>query len=783
MESKIFKFICANTGSVDVDDLMSNHFPGESTNKIISNQQKFVFYSSNGKQKVVAWTSLKLCRVKACQGPCGELHLCKYFLLSGICPLPVYERKDCSFSHDLSSDHNQRVLKHHELEGLTRDELCTLLMQNDDSLLPSICRDYNIDGGKFGQCQSEDIFCSRLHICERFMNEDCNCSRNHDFKASHILITLNGEGVPFTLIHSLKSIYANNAALRLSGNQISATNPGATGDGSQTLEQSSGSKEDGRNMGDSLRKQQTAAIDQKGFDLGSLKLYTEEGHKGNQPQDSNSPSSDVSAAATNTVASSNADQNTPKKIDLQYKAISIKKKNSNSNNHQLPHSFCLSDYGAAAASVGRSGDEQNRCQKSATDKTVICMYFVQGYCKHGDQCTNAHDKMPYRWQVQEGDRWTSLPDNETIERDYCDPSNTFSSGNPPVYFDTMRCGERKVRRLSTPNSVSEPDSLYTTEWLWYWQDDFGQWNLYGTNDGQLRPADVDSKYLDKAFLNNPDVVEFTVGKHSYSLSFQDMLQTNKGYGTKRLVRTCPRFVSAADVQAKTVRMPVNTMSVPDNWDKTQIPQTGFSTIPLSQTSEEFKNIQALFCGTMKDFKIISIKRNQNKALWEVFQWQNNLMKDNNGGRYVTEKQLFHGTDSNHVDAICHNNFDWRICGTHGTSFGKGSYFARDASYSHKYTGDTQVKSMFIARVLVGSYIEGSSHYVRPPSKDGGNTNFYDSCVNNVTNPSIFVVFEKHQIYPEYLLHDVSYTIPSKQDSLPTFKTTSFSTQFFLTDIW
>lgn len=33
--------------------------------------------------------------------------------------------------------------------------------------------------------------------------------------------------------------------------------------------------------------------------------------------------------------------------------------------------------------------------------------------------------MPYRWQVQEGDRWNALPDNETIEKEYCDPSNTY----------------------------------------------------------------------------------------------------------------------------------------------------------------------------------------------------------------------------------------------------------------------------------------------------------------------------------------------------------------------
>lgn len=57
--------------------------------------------------------------------------------------------------------------------------------------------------------------------------------------------------------------------------------------------------------------------------------------------------------------------------------------------------------------------------------------------------------------------------------------------------------------------------------------------------------------------------------------------------------------------------------------------------------------------------------------------------------------------------------------------------------------------MFLARVLVGEFTLGSSDYVRPPMKDS--QNFYDSCVNNFLNPSIFVIFEKQQVYPEYLI--------------------------------
>lgn len=47
------------------------------------------------------------------------------------------------------------------------------------------------------------------------------------------------------------------------------------------------------------------------------------------------------------------------------------------------------------------------------------------------------------------------------------------------------------------------------------------------------------------------------------------------------------------------------------------------------------------------------------------------MKNKNGGFDVAEKQLFHGTNPEHVDDICNENLDWRICGTHATLYGKG----------------------------------------------------------------------------------------------------------------
>lgn len=55
-----------------------------------------------------------------------------------MCVVFLDDRRGCSFSHVLDSAHNKRILREHELESLTRAELCTLLLQNDNTLLPPV---------------------------------------------------------------------------------------------------------------------------------------------------------------------------------------------------------------------------------------------------------------------------------------------------------------------------------------------------------------------------------------------------------------------------------------------------------------------------------------------------------------------------------------------------------------------------------------------------------------------------------------------------------------------
>lgn len=126
---------------------------------------------------------------------------------------------------------------------------------------------------------------------------------------------------------------------------------------------------------------------------------------------------------------------------------------------------------------------------------------------------------------------------------------------------------------------------------------------------------------------------------------------------------------------------------------------------------------------------------------------------NGNEQRVNEKRLFHGTRPDSVEAICKENFDCRLSGSaNGAAYGQGSYFAVNASLSHGYTQADANKSrfMFLVKVLAGSYVMGCSSYQTPPS-DRVHARYYDSCVDNESTPTMFIVFDIDQHYPEYVI--------------------------------
>ncbi|XP_019962062.2 protein mono-ADP-ribosyltransferase PARP12 [Paralichthys olivaceus] len=422
--------------------------------------------------------------------------------------------------------------------------------------------------------------------------------------------------------------------------------------------------------------------------------------------------------------------------------------------------------------------------KPTTDaeRNEICLFFIRRHCSFKGKCVRIHWHLPYKWQVldRDGKTWKDLPNMEDIEEAYCDPGQDASSTTQElssgifslmglrsslstvvrgVDFMRMTYEGSPVRRLSTASSVSKPPHfILTTRWLWYWKDEKGIWLEYGQGDQQ---ASVTSETLENLYLAEGDTeIPFSAGNQHYVLHLGKplMYQENLKYKTKREVRRRPCFVSAQDVKVKLDSTSSHSSSssmdkiVPSYWDMKALSDFGFKHVLLSNSAKDHNMIEKLFRSTMPLSRINSIKRIQNPSLWKVFQWQKEQMTERNGRKPVNQQYLFHGTDASLIQAISEQNFDWRMCGVHGVAYGKGSYFARDASYSDRYAciKSTMNKIMFVALVLVGEYTKGSSSFVRPPPKANGRT-FYDSCVDNVSSPSIYVIFEKQQIYPEYVI--------------------------------
>ncbi|XP_067325024.1 protein mono-ADP-ribosyltransferase PARP12-like isoform X2 [Anolis sagrei] len=394
----------------------------------------------------------------------------------------------------------------------------------------------------------------------------------------------------------------------------------------------------------------------------------------------------------------------------------------------------------------------------------ICLYYLFQFCKHKNNCNMFHYHLPYRWQVDSGNGWNDLPNGGEIEKAYCDPSLT-SVLDLGIDFGTMTSSTGPIRRLSTPSSVTKPAKfVMTTKWLWYWKNDKGQWIEYGKQDGKAQGSSICSDDLENVFLADPKgSIQFQADTQLYVISFKDMTQRNVLYQTRREVRRRPKFVSSEDVKTKkghtahsapmSATIPPPSPNYPSHWDKSALPSIGFKAIELTKGLPEYIKIETVFQKTMDNYVIQRITRIQNPSLWEIFQWQKDQMKKKNGGQDVDERLLFHGTNTNNIKAICNDNFDWRICGTNGTVFGKGSYFARDARYSHNYCQrDEKIKVMFVAQVLVGNFVVGNANYSRPPAKSIGMLQYYDSCVDKMMDPSIFVIFEKHQIYPAYMIY-------------------------------
>ncbi|XP_025028873.1 uncharacterized protein LOC112541855 isoform X2 [Python bivittatus] len=173
-------------------------------------------------------------------------------------------------------------------------------------------------------------------------------------------------------------------------------------------------------------------------------------------------------------------------------------------------------------------------------------------------------------------------------------------------------------------------------------------------------------------------------------------------------------------------------------------------VELQPSSEEYQDVVKNFYKTAGNYRIVKVERIQNRYLWVSYCWKQSWMEKRNPERTQNELILYHGTQPENHSSICEIGFKnaFRKEGV----FGQGIYFSMTADLSVSYARPDLrgLQYIFQARVLTGEYVLGNQSMVLPPVKQGGKSR-YDSLVNVLEKPNIFVIFFDDHAYPEYLI--------------------------------
>ncbi|KAG7364268.1 taurine ABC transporter periplasmic ligand binding protein [Nitzschia inconspicua] len=228
-----------------------------------------------------------------------------------------------------------------------------------------------------------------------------------------------------------------------------------------------------------------------------------------------------------------------------------------------------------------------------------------------------------------------------------------------------------------------------------------------------------------------------------------------------------------------------TLEPPKHWELVEDP-TAVNIYNLHASSEEFKKVAEAFLSTLKPPtfekkpKILAIQRVQNLAMYQSYVvkrqticYRETCLHDSSKTtaevearqkralRRFERRWLWHGTNREVLDKILAQGFNRSFAGKNATMYGKGVYFARDASYSayERYsTPDNQgTQYMLACRVVVGEYCLGKKDALTPDVRPGSDNMLFDSTVglpmkgDTMARPSIFVTYHDAQAYPEYII--------------------------------
>lgn len=288
--------------------------------------------------------------------------------------------------------------------------------------------------------------------------------------------------------------------------------------------------------------------------------------------------------------------------------------------------------------------------------------------------------------------------------------------------------------------------------FWQWQDDDGMWRSYTPEWN----AKIEYDY---AHAKQESRVTLTRNKQ-YRLEFRSNRQFNCKHQSVRPIRRI--FVKqAAQHEHSTTRLLhfqgtdsepaskvlVRKVVLPHTWNTMDMTSPALVDLTPGQELDAVLyhlNKSQFDFGT---YDVHTVQRVQNAALWEQYTiMRSRILAFVEKEELLNEKRLFHGTLSSCVPLIVERGFDWRLSGSNGSAYGKGSYFSKEAGYCNTYAKEdnNRFRRIIMSRVLIGNYTHGKQNQTTPPCG-------FHSCVNRLASPLIYVTFDQAQAYPEYVI--------------------------------
>ncbi|KAK6178592.1 hypothetical protein SNE40_013346 [Patella caerulea] len=261
-----------------------------------------------------------------------------------------------------------------------------------------------------------------------------------------------------------------------------------------------------------------------------------------------------------------------------------------------------------------------------------------------------------------------------------------------------------------------------------------QWSRLETAGARPYPAHINKK-IEDAFNLNETTFSFLYNQNKNVINFDDMEVSEEGGHQKQKVIRQDKMKEAK-------------LGIPKHWQIDD--KSNLNVVTLAASDPEYLKVQANFAASGQNVK--KIERIENRSLYEQYVSKKRQMELELPSTTVEKDILWHGTDENSIFSINNYGFNRSYCGKNATVHGQGVYFAVNSSYSVNYArkNTSGLRQMYQCKVLVGDYTQGNSAYRVPPNKPGG-TQVYNSLVDNTSNPSMYIIFNDTQAYPEYLI--------------------------------